>query len=386
MCGAEAVLGYSLVVHRIQRDEIATVAEVIKSTGALSAALVKHADGAEDLNPLGEMEICDSDSIILLKQQSIEKPKALVAAVDSKTIVLADDHRALRHLFSRKIRAAGHEVIEADSGDTALDLARRHTPDLFVLDVMMPGMSGYEVCEAIRSMPHLEGVSVILFSATDSNNFQRQGKEVGADLCVRKTSKSSELMAAIDELLYQKVAAPHPQGSEKWEQDAVRCESAISAVDTILCGTVAEAQRESAPEPSSPVRGFDPSVIEEISDGEMQFSMEIVEEFLIDTASRIEDLQRLMESGSSSEIQAAAHAIKGAAATLGCHQVMARAKELESAAFEVKPDEYIHLTAGLDGAFQAVRGELRHYFLEDRSDPQPQNSHITEPTREPSHY
>jgi voltage-gated potassium channel len=124
----------------------------------------------------------------------------LASERSTHTVLLADDHRALRMLFTRKIQSAGHEVIEAGNGEEALRLAQELRPDLIVLDVLMPGMSGYEVCKALRASG-FEDTPIILYSGEDDDDFITQGQAAGANRCLRKSSKSSELLNEIENLL-----------------------------------------------------------------------------------------------------------------------------------------------------------------------------------------
>lgn len=116
-----------------------------------------------------------------------------------RTILLADDHRALRLLFSRKLAAAGHDVLQAGSGEEAVRLARAHRPDLVVLDVNMPDGNGYDVCEELRKTERFTTVPIILYSGEDTDEFIERGRAAGADMCIRKTSKSTDLLARIEE-------------------------------------------------------------------------------------------------------------------------------------------------------------------------------------------
>ncbi|HEV8244530.1 MAG TPA: response regulator, partial [Polyangiaceae bacterium] len=72
-------------------------------------------------------------------------------ANDTKiTVLIADDEPSTLALLSRHLRGKGYEVLEAADGDQAWELAHQHLPHLVLLDVMMPGMSGWEVCRKIR--------------------------------------------------------------------------------------------------------------------------------------------------------------------------------------------------------------------------------------------
>src|SRR5579859_706832 len=79
-------------------------------------------------------------------------------------ILVADDDPDMLALVTRHLRQMKCKVIEAQDGDTALELGRKEKPDLFVLDVMMPGKSGWEVCKHVREDPELKDSAVIVLT------------------------------------------------------------------------------------------------------------------------------------------------------------------------------------------------------------------------------
>lgn len=96
-------------------------------------------------------------------------------------VVVAEDDAEIRALVVRKLRSIGIEVIEASSGLAALALVRTGKPDLVVLDVVLPGLSGIEVCRAIKSAPGSAAVPVFLMSAAASPEDIRSGLAAGAE-------------------------------------------------------------------------------------------------------------------------------------------------------------------------------------------------------------
>jgi DNA-binding response OmpR family regulator len=94
----------------------------------------------------------------------------------SARIVVADDEADIRGLVAFTLRRRGHTVLEASAGDTALELIKTELPDLVVLDVMMPGMSGIEVAQALAADPATRAIPVVLLSA------KGQATEVAAGL------------------------------------------------------------------------------------------------------------------------------------------------------------------------------------------------------------
>ena len=88
-----------------------------------------------------------------------------MAEPEKTTVLVADDEPSTLALVAGHLRTKGYQVIEASDGDQAWELACDHLPDIVVLDVMMPGMSGWEVCRKIRETVELAhtGVDAVLF-------------------------------------------------------------------------------------------------------------------------------------------------------------------------------------------------------------------------------
>jgi DNA-binding response OmpR family regulator len=114
-------------------------------------------------------------------------------------ILVVDDEPRIREVVSAYLARDGHEVSVAADGDGALELARLELPDLVVLDVMLPGRSGFDVLRALRS----EGISVpvILLTARDDVVDRVAGLEIGADDYVTKPFEPRELVARVGAVL-----------------------------------------------------------------------------------------------------------------------------------------------------------------------------------------
>jgi len=111
-------------------------------------------------------------------------------------VLVVDDDRQARSLI-RRIMGQGCDVLEADSGQQALELLTRSRPDLILLDIRMREMDGYEVCRRIRSNPALRLTKIILVSAADSTAERLAGYEAGADDYVTKPFENEELKAKV---------------------------------------------------------------------------------------------------------------------------------------------------------------------------------------------
>lgn len=111
------------------------------------------------------------------------------------TILLVDDVPANLGTLRELLEADGYRLIEAADGPNALRLARETTPDLVLLDVMMPGMDGYEVCRRLRADSHLAEVPVIMLTALDDKESRIAGIKAGADDFLTKPFDRVELRA-----------------------------------------------------------------------------------------------------------------------------------------------------------------------------------------------
>lgn len=96
----------------------------------------------------------------------------------------------------------GHcKVITASNGEEALEIARNERPDLVLLDVLMPGVNGYEVCQKLKENTQTASIPVVLISSCDIDELERQGDYVKADGCMQKPVETNRLIAKISEYL-----------------------------------------------------------------------------------------------------------------------------------------------------------------------------------------
>ena len=119
----------------------------------------------------------------------------------TKRILIADDEPNIVAALEYLLQQGGYEVLIARNGDEALDLLEQRTPDLVLLDVMMPRKSGYEICSRIRHQAEWRHIKVIMLSAKGRDAEVNKGLAIGADLYVTKPFSTRELMAKINGLL-----------------------------------------------------------------------------------------------------------------------------------------------------------------------------------------
>jgi CheY-like chemotaxis protein len=119
----------------------------------------------------------------------------------AQRLVIADDEADIRKLVSFTLRRRGHTVLEATTGTEAYELIAAERPDLAILDVMMPGMSGVEVARRLHQVPGLAAIPIVLLSAMGQAGEIAEGLESGATSYIVKPFSPSALAKRVDELL-----------------------------------------------------------------------------------------------------------------------------------------------------------------------------------------
>lgn len=118
-----------------------------------------------------------------------------------KTVLIADDERNLRLLVSATIESDEYQVLEASDGDEAWRLVQEHRPNVAILDVQMPGLSGLEVTRAIKGDPALDGIRVILLTSQAQQADIQAGLSAGADQYLTKPFSPVELLNVLERAL-----------------------------------------------------------------------------------------------------------------------------------------------------------------------------------------
>ena len=122
----------------------------------------------------------------------------------SKKILIVDDEPHIRALLEQTLEDLedhGIELLTASNGQEAWTTAQEERPDLIILDVMMPRMSGYQVCELVKSEPALNNVYIIMLTAKGQAIDRQKGEQVGADEYVTKPFDPDYLIERAEALL-----------------------------------------------------------------------------------------------------------------------------------------------------------------------------------------
>ena len=116
-------------------------------------------------------------------------------------ILVIDDELNIRELIKFNVEKAGYKVLEADNGQTAVAVAKAEQPDLVVLDLMLPGMDGLEVCRIIKNSRETAAIPIIMLTARNEEIDKILGLELGADDYLTKPFSPRELVARIKAVL-----------------------------------------------------------------------------------------------------------------------------------------------------------------------------------------
>jgi DNA-binding response OmpR family regulator len=116
-------------------------------------------------------------------------------------ILIAEDEHDIRELVAFTLKFAGHEVITTKDGEEAYQTALKTTPDLILLDVRMPRMTGYEACEQIKANPATQSIPVVFLSAKGQESEIKTGMEAGAEEYILKPFSPDQLIGQVKTIL-----------------------------------------------------------------------------------------------------------------------------------------------------------------------------------------
>lgn len=119
----------------------------------------------------------------------------------TKKVLIADDEQNIVISLEFLLRREGFDVLVAVDGEEALSKARAERPDLVLLDVMMPKMNGFDVCQALRADPGLAAMRIMMLTAKGRDTEVSKGRALGADAYVTKPFSTRDLLAQVRQLL-----------------------------------------------------------------------------------------------------------------------------------------------------------------------------------------
>ncbi len=119
-----------------------------------------------------------------------------------KKILVMDDNTDIRMLLTTTLQTnPDYDVLEADNGLTGLEIAGSQIPDLILLDVRMPRLDGFQVCQLLKSSPATSKIKIIMLTGLEDDEDRQRGKEAGADDYFTKPFRPTALLRKISEML-----------------------------------------------------------------------------------------------------------------------------------------------------------------------------------------
>lgn len=118
-----------------------------------------------------------------------------------KTVLVVDDEIHIIRILNYKLSSAGYSVLQAKDGNEALALAKSGKPDLIYLDIMMPGISGFEVLEALKADPATSSIPVIILTAKGQDNDRSRGIAMGVVDYIVKPFSPAQILHRTQELI-----------------------------------------------------------------------------------------------------------------------------------------------------------------------------------------
>lgn len=169
----------------------------------------------------------------------------LPRGANERSVLIVDDEEPNRQLLAAVLGARGYATITARDGPTALDLVRRGGIDLMLLDVMMPGMDGVEVCQRVRNELGERELTIVFVTALSDRESRMRAKLAGADDFLVKPVESFELMFRVENWMKLRTLRELELRAQELTQHMQDLESAARTLSTQI-GDVAAACREAA--------------------------------------------------------------------------------------------------------------------------------------------
>jgi len=157
--------------------------------------------GVDSLQPASETLILSGDQLLVISEQS-ESASTEGQQVVPLKIVIIDDNPVIVRLYARLFQKAGFHPLTADSGEKGLALILREQPAAAVVDFMLPGLSGLEICRRVRQEHRSESIKLIVFTADDDQQLRTSCLEAGADDVIVKSSESAEIISVVTRLVH----------------------------------------------------------------------------------------------------------------------------------------------------------------------------------------
>jgi two-component system, cell cycle response regulator len=119
-------------------------------------------------------------------------------------VLVIEDHKPFRDILVKVLALSHYRVIPVELGAAGLEAAQTDPPDIILLDLMMPGMDGYETCRRLRALPGTSQTPIIVLTALAGEDVEAKAREAGADVCLTKPCSIVDLEKVIHEQLQRR--------------------------------------------------------------------------------------------------------------------------------------------------------------------------------------
>lgn len=155
-----------------------------------------------------------------------------MGSVTRPLILTVDDESEITELIRLHLDVAGYDVVTASSGEEALASTRRRVPDLILLDVMLPDIDGFGICEILRSCEETASIPIVMLTGCSSSDARTVGRDLGANDFLSKPFKPKDLIDRVKQLIARPAQRPQPRRKKSPEKTAgatrVRTQSATA--------------------------------------------------------------------------------------------------------------------------------------------------------------
>lgn len=116
------------------------------------------------------------------------------------TVLVVDDDPYILMSLEFLMKKSGYNVLVARNGTEALEHIEHHKPDLVLLDIMMPDVDGYQICEQVKSTPRLAHIKIVFLSAKTKEEDIQKGLDLGAEMYIKKPFSTKDLVRKIEDI------------------------------------------------------------------------------------------------------------------------------------------------------------------------------------------
>lgn len=116
-------------------------------------------------------------------------------------ILVVDDHKTVVRLMEAVLKIKGYGVLHAEDGISGIEVARREQPDLIFLDIMMPGLDGFQVCRQLKIDPATAAIPIVFLTARGEETDVATGRAAGGDGFIKKPFKTMDVLSLVEQML-----------------------------------------------------------------------------------------------------------------------------------------------------------------------------------------